>query len=143
MLCALAVFMFVMFANNMYHMSLAPLSSPAPFVATLLQPGVCSVDFCLDFQAEVLRKALLRCVIGCGPNRRDWLLMARAAAHYADSAIDGSYKCRLCGAHPFQEDCVSFVPDPGDPDEAALKWQTPDFCGTRRAEARSSTRESR
>ena len=55
--------------------------------------------------------------------------MARAAARYADSAIDGSYKCRLCGTRPFQEDGVSFVPDPGDPDEAALTWQTPDFCG--------------
>ena len=55
--------------------------------------------------------------------------MARAAAHYADSAIDASFTCRLCGTHPFQEDGKSFVPDPGDPDGAPLKWQTPDFCG--------------
>ena len=33
LLCALAVFMFVMFANNMYHMSLVLLSSPAPVIA--------------------------------------------------------------------------------------------------------------
>ena len=55
--------------------------------------------------------------------------MARAAAHYADSAIDASFTCRLCGTHPFQEDGKFVVPDPGDPDGAPLKWQTPDFCG--------------
>ena len=56
MLCVLVVCMFIMFTNDVYRISLEPLSSPATCVAALLQPGVCSTDFRPYLQAEILRK---------------------------------------------------------------------------------------